>query len=286
MAPPRSTRKRKDIQESEVSEDELNGTILDGVLSDTSEDEAEVEDVSGSEDPDSDDFDDPDDDELGAEHGDATSISSHNDDDDDDKPNYKVVVDPNGKERYVYEEIDPVYDSDDTDAQELPNTIGDIPLSFYDSYPHIGYDINGKKIMRPATGEALDALLDSIEIPKGWTGLTDPQTGKPLDLTQDQLELLSRLQRGVVPDVDYDPYPVSDLCPTVANSAADLLRNWCPTLLVSRRRCPSALHPNPSDVSCLLSTRPSASPSSSERSRRGGSCLISLLRSARRRRTR
>lgn len=237
MAPPRSTRKRKDIQESEVSEDELNGTILDGVLSDTSEDEAEPEDDSGSEDPDSDDFDDPDDDELGAEHGDATSISSHNDDDDDDKPNYKVVVDPNGKERYVYEEIDPVYDSDDTDAQDFPNTIGNIPLSFYDSYPHIGYDINGKKIMRPATGEALDALLDSIEIPKGWTGLTDPQTGKPLDLTQDQLELLSRLQRGVVPDVDYDPYPVSDLCLTAANSAADLSRNWCPTLRVSRRRC-------------------------------------------------
>ena len=79
-------------------------------------------------------------------------------------------------------EIDPVYDSDDSDAQEAPNTIGDIPLSFYDSYPHIGYDINGKKIMRPATKDALDALLDSIEVPKGWTGLTDIHTGNPLNL--------------------------------------------------------------------------------------------------------
>lgn len=29
-------------------------------------------------------------------------------------------------------EIDPVYDSDDSDAQGPVNTIGDIPLSFYD----------------------------------------------------------------------------------------------------------------------------------------------------------
>src|SRR6478752_4830149 len=118
---------------------------------------------------------------------------------DNSEPNYRVVKDANGGERYEYAEVDPVYDSDDSDAQGPTNTIGNIPLSFYDSYPHIGYDINGKKIMRPATGEALDALLDSIEIPKGWTGLTDPETGKPLDLTQDQLELLKRLQMNEVP---------------------------------------------------------------------------------------
>jgi hypothetical protein len=109
----------------------------------------------------------------------------------------------------VYEEVDPVYDSDDTDAQEPANTIGDIPLSFYDSYPHIGYDINGKRIMRPAKGEALDALLDQIEIPRGWTGLTDPATGKPLNLSQDELELLRRVQMNEVPEEGYDPYPVS-----------------------------------------------------------------------------
>lgn len=205
MAPPRSTRKRKDIQEPEESENDFNGALLDGVLSDTSDDGQQSD--PESEDPDSEDFDDPDDDELGAEEDDATSVSSH--DDDPMKPNYKVVAGANGTERYEYAEVNPVYDSDDSDAQERPNTIGNIPLSFYDSYPHIGYDINGKKIMRPARGEALDALLDSIEIPKGWTGLTDPETGKPLNLTQDQLELLSRLQRGLVPEEDYDPYPVS-----------------------------------------------------------------------------
>jgi ribosome biogenesis protein ERB1 len=127
--------------------------------------------------------------------------------DDEDRPNYTITTDANGGVRYVYEEIDPVYDSDDTDVMEPENTIGNIPLSFYDSYPHIGYNINGKKIMRPATGDALDALLDSIEVPKGWTGLTDPATGKPLNLSRDELELLRRVQMNEIPEDGYDPYP-------------------------------------------------------------------------------
>ncbi|MCJ1407052.1 Ribosome biogenesis protein erb1 [Ptychographa xylographoides] len=127
--------------------------------------------------------------------------------DDDDTPNYKIVEDANGNPRYVYEPISPVYDSDDSDAAVTTNTIGNIPLSFYDSYPHIGYDINGKKISRPAKGEALDALLDSIDIPKGWTGLTDPATGKPLELSKEELEVLRRIHMNEVPEDGYDPYP-------------------------------------------------------------------------------
>lgn len=100
--------------------------------------------------------------------------------------NYKITDDANGNPRYIYPDIDPVYDSDESDAPANQNTIGNIPLSFYDSYPHIGYDINGKKISRPAKKEALDALLESIELPKGWTGLTDPATGKSLELSQQE----------------------------------------------------------------------------------------------------
>ncbi|KAL9115281.1 MAG: hypothetical protein Q9187_007341, partial [Circinaria calcarea] len=128
---------------------------------------------------------------------------------DTDKPNYTVSTDANGNPRYVYQEINTVYDSDDSDAPANINTIGDIPLSFYDSYPHIGYDINGKKISRPAKGEALDALLDSIDMPKGWTGLTDPDTGKPLELSQEELEVLKRIQMNEVPEEGYDPYPAT-----------------------------------------------------------------------------
>ncbi|KIW24368.1 uncharacterized protein PV07_10086 [Cladophialophora immunda] len=125
---------------------------------------------------------------------------------DEEPPNYETVKDANGNDRYIYPEIDPGDDSDYSVPDNEANTIGNIPLSFYDSYPHIGYNINGKKIMRPARGEALDALLDSIEVPKGWTGLTDPATGKPLELSQDELELLKKVQMNEVAADGYDPY--------------------------------------------------------------------------------
>ena len=116
----------------------------------------------------------------------TSSVTEAKEDAEGPPANYKITEDANGNPRYVYTDIDPVYDSDDSDGPAAQNTIGNIPLSFYDSYPHIGYDINGKRITRPAKGEALDALLDSIEVPKGWTGLTDPATGKPLELSQQE----------------------------------------------------------------------------------------------------
>ena len=120
---------------------------------------------------------------------------------------FQTTMDAFGKTRFIYNEIDPAYDSDDSDAPETANTIGNIPLSFYDSFPHIGYTINGKKVMRPAKGEALDALLESIELPKGWTGLDDNSTGKPLQLNDDELQILKRITRNEVPVEGFNPYP-------------------------------------------------------------------------------
>lgn len=150
---------------------------------------------------------------MGSETGkDVTEMSSSTpvkrlDDDAADLPNYRTETDANGNPRYVYGEIDPGYDTDDSDAPATTNTIGDIPLSYYDAYPHIGYDINGRRIARPAKGEALDSLLDSIDLPAGWTGLTDPATGKPLQLSKDELEVLKKLTRNEAPGDGYDPYP-------------------------------------------------------------------------------
>jgi len=246
MAPSIAERKRKavsrdvaEISDNESDNDFGNG-LLEGILSQSESEDGDAEEQdedSEEEEDDEDDFDEEDledleslgSDEIPSEESDGgletakSKASKTNgnaltvlgfaqgtaDLEDDDKPNYTVVQDANGGERYVYEEINPIYDSDDSDAQEATNTIGNIPLSFYDSYPHIGYDINGKKIMRPAKGEALDALLDSIEVPKGWTGLTDPTTGKPLNLSAEELDILKRIQTNELPEDGYDPYPVS-----------------------------------------------------------------------------
>ncbi|KKK17769.1 hypothetical protein P175DRAFT_0498952 [Aspergillus ochraceoroseus IBT 24754] len=230
MSSLKASKKRKavtrDVEEEAgvFSGDELNAGDLDGALSDNAHDLSSDEDASDSEvelvDEFSDDEDEdeeeldsdeiPSDDDVLAKKSGVSAIDvkglSDDDDSEEEQLNYRIEKDANGNERYLYDEINPDDNSDYSDADEKMNTIGDIPLSFYDQYPHIGYDINGKKIMRPAKGEALDALLDSIEIPKGWTGLTDPSTGKPLELSQDELELLRKVQMNEIPQDGYDPY--------------------------------------------------------------------------------
>lgn len=230
----KGSKKRKavtrDVEEEAgaFSGDELGEGDLNGALSDNANDLSSDEDASDSEAELVDDFSDEEDDEE-AIHSDE--VPSNGEDlvkkksgtavgdnerakDDGDKAslseeepaNYRIEKDANGNDRFVYDEINPDDNSEYSEAEENANTIGNIPLSFYDEYPHIGYDINGKKIMRPAKGEALDALLDSIEVPKGFTGLTDPSTGKPLELNQDELELLRKVQMNEIPEEGYNPY--------------------------------------------------------------------------------
>lgn len=226
------SRKRKAITRDAIEADEVllsdgddfGSAPLDGTLS-QSEDEGEQDEESisgsGEDDISEDDGEDEEDllsDEISLDQKNsvglvvkdtgATLSGAKEDGSEEELPaNYTITEDANGNPRYIYKDIDTAYASDDSDAPATTNTIGNIPLSFYDSYPHIGYDINGKKIARPAKGEALDALLDSIDVPKGWTGLTDPATGKPLQLSQEELEILRKIQMNEVPEEGYDPYP-------------------------------------------------------------------------------
>lgn len=39
-------------------------------------------------------------------------------------------------------------DTDTSDEEEIRNTIGNIPLEWYDDLQHIGYDIDGEKITK------------------------------------------------------------------------------------------------------------------------------------------
>lgn len=111
-----------------------------------------------------------------------------------------------GKVRALRPEINPIYDSDDTDNEDAANTIGNIPISAYDEMPHIGYDIDGKRIMRPATASALDSLLESIDLPEGWTGLIDKNTGKGLNISAEELDLIKKLQMGQNTDSSVNPF--------------------------------------------------------------------------------
>lgn len=123
----------------------------------------------------------------------------------EDSENVTWTTGADGKPRPLLPEIAPVYDSDDTDNEDV-NTIGNIPISAYDTMPHIGYDIDGKRIMRPANKSAIDSLLETIDLPEGWTGLIDKDTGGSLNLTKEELDIIKRIQRGENPDDAINPY--------------------------------------------------------------------------------
>ena len=52
--------------------------------------------------------------------------------------------------------------SDDDEAADGRNTIGRVPLHWYDEYEHIGYDLDGARIGKRPARDALDAALARV----------------------------------------------------------------------------------------------------------------------------
>ncbi|KAI0080753.1 ribosome biogenesis protein ERB1 [Panus rudis PR-1116 ss-1] len=116
-----------------------------------------------------------------------------------------VISDITGQPKRVYPPIEPDYDSDSS-TEDQPNRVGNIPMHWYDDLPHVGYDINGKKVLRPARGDELDKFLQTVEDPEAWTTAFDHNTQQDKPLTPEELDLIRRLQENENPDAQYDPY--------------------------------------------------------------------------------
>ncbi|KAK7470871.1 Ribosome biogenesis protein erb1 [Stygiomarasmius scandens] len=116
-----------------------------------------------------------------------------------------VVSDITGQPKRVYPEIEPEYDSDSS-TEDAPNRVGNVPMHWYDDMPHVGYDMDGKRVLRPARGDELDRFLETVEDPSAWTSAFDKNTQSDKPLTTEELDLIRRLHAGENPDADYDPY--------------------------------------------------------------------------------
>ena len=53
--------------------------------------------------------------------------------------------------------------------QDIRNTVGNVPLEWYDDFPHVGYDLDGRRIYKPLrTRDELDQFLDKMDDPDYW----------------------------------------------------------------------------------------------------------------------
>ena len=128
--------------------------------------------------------------------------------------NDKDVKDKKGKEKATQKEKkseNNEYEYDSSDEEDIRNTIGNIPVNWYDDYEHIGYNIDGKQIRKPKRGDELDHFLRRMEDGDAGVTVQDPQTGQDVVLSKEDVETLTRIKNAKVPSGKYDLY--SDLVP-------------------------------------------------------------------------
>ncbi|KAK7071982.1 Ribosome biogenesis protein 1 [Halocaridina rubra] len=103
-------------------------------------------------------------------------------------------------------EVADEYEYDSSDEEDLRNTIGNIPMNWYDDYPHIGYNLEGKPILKPDRLDTLDKFLNKLENPDFRRTVFDKQTGQDIRLSDEDLEIAKRLMGRRVPQLGYNMY--------------------------------------------------------------------------------
>ncbi|CAL0320749.1 unnamed protein product [Lupinus luteus] len=99
-------------------------------------------------------------------------------------------------------------ESDSSEDEVAPrNTVGDVPLKWYEDEPHIGYDIKGKKIKRKEKQDKLGSFLANVDDSKNWRKVYDEYNDEEVELTKDEIKMVRRLLKNRAPHPDFDPYP-------------------------------------------------------------------------------
>ncbi|GBP58967.1 Ribosome biogenesis protein BOP1 homolog [Eumeta japonica] len=99
------------------------------------------------------------------------------------------------------------YESGDTsDEEEKTNTVGEVPMHWYNDYPHLGYDLDGRRIMKPPQRDQIDEFLKQCEDPDFWRTVRDPTTGQDVILSKEDLELIARIKESRVPNSEHNEF--------------------------------------------------------------------------------
>merc|ERR1712071_112946 len=241
----------EDLMDAEVADDGNDTTDEESsVYSGLEDDEDDSFDEEGgddvdNEDDDEDDEDDEDDDSEEEDEGDSSAEEmSTNEDENLDKAslpaNGKAAVAPIESESVgtsvaLLKPIENEYEHDSSDEEDLRNTVGNIPMNWYNDYPHLGYDLEGKPIMKPKRGDEIDNFLRKMENPESWRTVYDPQTGQDVVLSNEDVDLIKNVMSSKIPDGSYNPYQpwidwfTSEVRETPVTSAPEHKRSFVPS---------------------------------------------------------
>ncbi|KAL6421008.1 hypothetical protein ACFW04_013560 [Cataglyphis niger] len=133
------------------------------------------------------------------------------------------------------------YEYDSSDEEDTYNTVGNVPMKWYDDYDHLGYDWEGKKISKPQKGDELDNFLKRMEDPDFWRTIKDPQTGQNIILSETDIDLIVRIQKQKIPDVQFDEYApwvdwfTSEVMKTPLRKFPEHKRSFLPSKIEARK---------------------------------------------------
>lgn len=140
------------------------------------------------------------------------SYDSSNDSDSTDENEKASNGDDLDESKTNSNSFDEYEDNDTSDEEDIRNTVGNVPKNWYDEYKHLGYDWDGKRIMKAAQGDRLDEFLKRVEDPDFWRTVKDPQTGQDVVLSDEDVNLIKRINGQRLPDANFDDYAVSVTC--------------------------------------------------------------------------
>lgn len=95
--------------------------------------------------------------------------------------------------------------SDDED--DPGNTIGRVPLHWYDAFDHIGYDISGAKMMKRKGKDRIDMALEMRDNPAALRTVYDMYNDREVVLSERELEIIRRIQAGAFAHPEYNDTP-------------------------------------------------------------------------------
>ena len=96
--------------------------------------------------------------------------------------------------------------SSDDDEDIGANTIGRVPLHWYDAYDHIGYNVAGQKVIKRNVGDKIDAAIAGDTDAANRT-IYDMYNDREIILSDRDIEIIRRMQAGAFAHPEFNDTP-------------------------------------------------------------------------------
>ena len=120
------------------------------------------------------------------EDSELASLASFDDESDSDS----------GEDSEVDDDVDDA--ASDSSEEERPqrNTVGSVPLSWYDDEQHIGYDQGGNQIIKSRRKDKLESLLEKNDDPTAYRKVYDAYNDEEITLTKEEMRMIQNIRSG------------------------------------------------------------------------------------------